>query len=145
MVTYPDISFFAFFGVHSRLAHTLCFIFSLLFSGCVPRYFIFNFFRGTFSPFSYIMFHIFLTFWWLRTPIFHFWLFSGYIFVFLIHYVSYFPCFLVVAYPDISFFIFLWVRSPSHFTYCGLSTLLFTENVPRYFIFDISLGTLLNC
>ena len=62
VVSYPDISFFAFFGVHSRLSHTLCFIFSLLFSGFVPRHFIFRFFRGTFSPFSYIMFHIFLAF-----------------------------------------------------------------------------------
>ena len=49
------------------------------------------------------------------------------------------------TYPDISFFIFLWVRTFSHFTYCGFSTLLFTENVPQHFIFDISLGTLLNC
>ena len=62
MVAYPDISFFAFFGVHFRLPHTLCFIFSLLFSGRVPRYFIFNFFRGTFSSSSYIMFHISLAF-----------------------------------------------------------------------------------
>ncbi len=49
------------------------------------------------------------------------------------------------TYPDISFFIFLWVRTFSHFTYCGFSTLLFTENVPQHFIFNISLGTLLNC
>lgn len=49
------------------------------------------------------------------------------------------------TYHDISFFIFLWVRASSHFTYCDFSTLLFTENVPRYFIFNISLGTLLNC
>lgn len=82
-------------------------LFSILyFGGFVPRYFIFRFFRGTFSSFSYIMFHIFLTFWWSRTPIFHFSLFSGCISVFLIHYVSYFPCFLVVVYPDISFFRF---------------------------------------
>ena len=145
VVAYPDISFFAFFGVHSCLPHTLCFIFFLFFSGCVPRYFIFRFFRGTFLSFSYIMFHIFLAFWWSRTPTFHFSPFSGYISVFLIHYVSYFPCFLVVAYPDISFFIFLWVRTFSYITYCGFSTLLFTENVPRHFIFNISLGTLLNC
>ena len=45
--TYPAISLLTFFGVHSRLAHTLCFIFSLLFSGCVPRHFIFEFFQGT--------------------------------------------------------------------------------------------------
>ena len=56
-----------------------------------------------------------------------------------------FLAFLVVAYPDISFFIFLWVRTFSYITYCGFSTLLFTENVPRHFIFYISLGTLLNC
>ena len=114
MFAYPDISFLTFFGVHFRFTHTLCFIFSLLFSGFVPRYFIFRLFRGTFPSFSYIMFHIF-------------------------------PCFLVVAYPDISFFIFLWVRTFSYITYCGFSTLLFTENVPQHFIFYISLGTLLNC
>ena len=107
---YPDISFFAFFGVHSCLAHTLCFIFSLLFSGCVPRYFILCFFLG-------------------------------YISVFLIHYVSYFPCFLVVAYPDISFLTFFGVRAFSYITYYGFSTLLFARNVPRYFIFDFSRGT----
>ena len=130
MVAYPDISFLTFFGVHFRFTHTLCFIFSLLFSGRVPRYFIFDFFRGTFPSCSYIMFHIFLAFWWLRTPTFHFWLFSGYISVFLIHYVSYFLCFLVVAYPDISFLNFFGVRASSYITYCGFSTLLFTENVP---------------
>ena len=75
---YPDISFFAFFGVCFCLSHTLCFMFSLLFSGRVPRYFIFRLFRGTFPSFSYIMFHIFLAFWWSRTPIFHFLYFSGY-------------------------------------------------------------------
>ena len=145
VVAYPDISFFAFFGVRFRLSHTLCFIFFLLFGGCVPRYFIFHFFRGTFSSCSYIMFHIFLAFWWSRTPLFHFSLFSGYILALLIHYVSYFPCFLAVSYPDISFFTFFGVRASSHFTYCGFSTLLFTENVPQHFIFNISLGTLLNC
>ena len=62
VVAYPDISFFAFFGVHFCFTHILCFIFSLLFSGCVPRHFIFRFFRGTFPSFSYIMFHIFLAF-----------------------------------------------------------------------------------
>ena len=56
-----------------------------------------------------------------------------------------FLAFLVVAYPDILFFTFLWVRTFSYITYCGFSTLLFTENVPRHFIFYISLGTLLNC
>ena len=107
---YPDISFFAFFGVHSRLAHTLCFIFFLLFSGCVPRHFILCFFRGTFPSFSYIMFHIFLAFWWSRTPIFHFLYFSGYapsrtsLIVASAH--SYSP----KTYPDILFFTFLWVR-----------------------------------
>ena len=114
MVAYPAISFFAFFGVHFRLPHTLCFIFSLLFGDRVPRYFILCFFLG-------------------------------YFFVFLIHYVSYFSCFLVVAYPDISFLTFFGVRAFSYITYCGFSTLLFTENVPRHFIFYISLGTLLNC
>ncbi len=144
VVAYPAISFLTFFGVHFRLPHTLCFIFSLLFSGRVPRYFIFNFF-------------------------------SGYIFVLLIFYVSYFPCFLAVAYPDISFLYFsgyapsrtslimasahsyspktypnilfltfLWVRASSHFTYCGFSTLLFTKNVPQHFIFAISRGTTLH-
>ena len=80
----------------------------------------------------------------MRTPIFHESLFSGYVFVFLIHYVSYFPCFLVVAYPDISFFIFLWVRAFSYITYYGFSTLLFTKNVPQHFIFAISRGTTLH-
>ena len=107
---YPDISFLAFFGVHSRLAHTLCFIFSLLFSGCVPRYFIFNFFRGTFSPFSYIMFHIFLTFWWLRTPIFHFLYFSGYAPPYTSLIVASAHSYSPKTYPAISFLTFLWVR-----------------------------------
>ena len=52
---------------------------------------------------------------------------------------------LVALYPDISFFAFFGVRAFSYITYCGFSTLLFTENVPRHFIFYISLGTLLNC
>ena len=107
---YPAISFFAFFGVHFRLSHTLCFIFSLLFGGRVPRYFIF-------------------------------WIFSGYIFFLLIHYVSYFPCFLVVAYPAISFLTFFGVRTFSYITYYGFSTLLFALNVPQHFIFNISRGT----
>ena len=87
---------------------------------------------------------VFLPFWWSRTPTFHSLLFSGYVFVFLIHYVSYFPCFLAVAYPDISFFIFLWVRAFSYITYCGFSTLLFTKNIPQHFIFNISRGTTLH-
>ena len=113
VVAYPDISFFTFFGVRFRLPHTLCFIFSLLFGGRVPRYFILCFFLG-------------------------------YISVFLIHYVSYFPCFLVVAYPDISFLNFFGVRAFSYITYCGFSTLLFTKNVPQHFIFAISRGTTLH-
>ena len=56
-----------------------------------------------------------------------------------------FLAFLVGVYPDISFFAFFGVRAFSYITYCGFSTLLFTENVPRHFIFYISLGTLLNC
>ena len=48
---------------------------------------------------------------------------------------------LVALYPDISFFAFFGVRASSHFTYYGFSTLLFARNVPRYFIFYISLGT----
>ena len=56
-----------------------------------------------------------------------------------------FLAFLVVAYPAISFFAFFGVRTFSYITYCGFSTLLFTENVPRHFIFNISRGTLLNC
>ena len=110
VVAYPAISFLTFFGVRFRLPHTLCFIFSLLFSGFVPRYFIFRLFRGTFPSFSYIMFHIFLAFWWSRTPIFHFLYFSGYapsrtsLIVASAH--SYSP----KTYPDILFFTFLWVR-----------------------------------
>ena len=141
VVAYPDISFFAFFGVHSCLPHTLCFIFFLFFSGCVPRYFIFRFFRGTFLSFSYIMFHIFLAFWWSRTPTFHFSPFSGYISVFLIHYVSCFPCFLVVAYPDISFLTFFGVHFRFTHILCFIFSLLFSGCVPRHFIFYISLGT----
>ena len=56
-----------------------------------------------------------------------------------------FLAFLVGVYPDISFFAFFGVRAFSYITYCGFSTLLFTENVPQHFIFNISLGTLLNC
>ena len=78
MVAYPAISFLTFFGVHFRLSHTLCFIFSLLFSGCVPRYFILCFFWGT----RLLVHHLL----WLqhtpicpkRTPTFHFLYFSGY-------------------------------------------------------------------
>ena len=47
VVTYPDISFLTFFGVHFRFTHTLCFIFSLLFGGRVPRHFIFYISLGT--------------------------------------------------------------------------------------------------
>lgn len=47
VVAYPDISFFTFFGVRFRLPHTLCFIFSLLFGGRVPRHFIFYISLGT--------------------------------------------------------------------------------------------------
>ena len=113
----------------------------LYFGGCVPRHFIFRFFRGTFSSFSYIMFHIFLTFWWSSTPTFHFSLFSGYIFVFLIHYVSYFSCFLAVAYPAISFLTFFGVHFRFTHILCFIFSLLFSGCVPRYFIFYISLGT----
>ena len=113
----------------------------LYFGGRVPRYFIFHFFRGTFSSCSYIMFHIFLTFWWSRTPTFHFSLFSGYIFVFLIHYVSYFPCFLVFAYPDISFLTFFGVHFRFTHTLCFIFSLLFSGFVPRYFIFRLFRGT----
>ena len=141
VVAYPDISFFTFFGVRFRLPHTLCFIFSLLFGVCVPRHFIFDFFRGTFSLYSYIMFYIFLAFWWSRTPLFHFSLFSGYILVLLIHYVSYFPCFLVVAYPAISFFAFFGVHSRLAHTLCFIFSLLFSGFVPRHFIFHFSRGT----
>ena len=78
VVAYPDISFFAFFGVHFRLSHTLCFIFSLLFGGRVPRYFIFYISLGT-----HLLVHHLL---WLqhtpihrkRTPTFYFLHFSGY-------------------------------------------------------------------
>ena len=145
VVSYPDISFFAFFGVHFRLAHTLCFIFFLLFGGRVPRHFIFHFFLGTFSSCSYIMFHIFLAFWWLRTPLFHFSLFSGYAPSRTSLIMASAHSSLPETYPAIPFFIFFGVRASSHFTYCGFSTLLFTENVPQHFIFNISLGTPLNC
>ena len=84
---------------------------------------------------------VFLPFWWSRTPTFHSLLFSGYVFVFLIHYVSYFPCFLVVAYPDISFLTFFGVHFRFTHTLCFIFSLLFSGFVPRYFIFYISLGT----
>ena len=116
----------------------------LYFGGFVPRHFIFDFFRGTFPSFSYIMFHIFLTFWWSRTPIFHFSLFSGCISVFLIHYVSYFPCFLVVVYPDISFFAFFGVHFRLSHTLCFIFSLFFSGRVPRHFTFAISRGTTLH-
>ena len=78
VVAYPAISFFAFFGVHFRLSHTLCFIFSLLFGGRVPRYFIFYISLG-----MHLLVHHLL---WLqhtpihrkRTPTFYFLHFSGY-------------------------------------------------------------------
>ena len=75
---YPDISFFAFFGVCFCLSHTLCFIFSLLFSGRVPRYFIFYISLG-----MHLLVHHLL--WLQHTPIhqkrtstFYFCHFSGY-------------------------------------------------------------------
>ena len=78
VVAYPDISFFAFFGVHFRLPHTLCFIFSLLFGGRVPRYFIFYISLG-----MHLLVHHLL--WLQHTPIhqkrtstFYFCHFSGY-------------------------------------------------------------------
>ena len=109
VVAYPDISFFTFFGVRFRFTHTLCFIFSLLFSGRVPRHFIFEFFRGT----RLLVLHLL----WLqhtpihrkRTPIFHFLYFSGYapsrtsLIVASAH--SYSP----KTYPNILFLTFLWV------------------------------------
>ena len=78
VVAYPDISFLTFFGVHFCLPHTLCFIFSLLFGGRVPRYFIFYISLGT-----HLLVHHLL---WLqhtpihrkRTPTFYFLHFSGY-------------------------------------------------------------------
>ena len=84
---------------------------------------------------------VFLPFWWSRTPTFHFSLFSGYIFVFLIHYVSYFPCFLVFAYPDISFLTFFGVHFCFTHTLCFIFSLLFSGFVPRYFIFNFFRGT----
>ena len=110
VVAYPDISFFTFFGVHFRLAHTLCFIFFLLFGGRVPRHFIFHFFRGT----RLLILHLL----WLqhtplcpkRTPLFHFSLFSGYApsrtSLIMVSAHSYSP----KTYPNILFFTFLWVR-----------------------------------
>ena len=78
VVAYPDISFFAFFGVHFRFPHILCFIFSLLFSGCVPRHFIFYISLGT----RLLVHHLL---WLQHTPIhqkrtstFYFCHFSGY-------------------------------------------------------------------
>ena len=78
VVAYPAISFLTFFGVRFRLPHTLCFIFSLLFGGRVPRYFIFYISLGT-----HLLVHHLL---WLqhtpihrkRTPTFYFLHFSGY-------------------------------------------------------------------
>ena len=84
---------------------------------------------------------VFLPFWWSRTPTFHSLLFSGYVFALLIHYVSYFPCFLVALYPAISFFAFFGVHFRLSHTLCFIFSLLFGGRVPRYFIFYISLGT----
>ena len=77
----------------------------------------------------------------MRTPLFHFSLFSGYFFVFLIHYVSFFPCFLVVAYPAISFLTFFGVLFHLPHTLCFIFSLLFGGRVPRYFIFNFFRGT----
>ena len=113
----------------------------LYFGGFVPRHFIFRFFRGMFLSFSYFFFIVFFFFLWFCTPIFHFYLFSGYFFVFLIHYVSCFPCFLVVAYPAISFLTFFGVHFRFTHILCFIFSLLFSGCVPRHFIFYISLGT----
>ena len=94
VVAYPDISFFTFFGVRFRLPHTLCFIFSLLFSDRVHHLLWLQ--HTPLCP--------------KRTPLFHFSLFSGYapsrtsLIVASAH--SYSP----KTYPDILFFTFLWVR-----------------------------------
>ena len=78
VVAYPAISFLTFFGVHFRFTHILCFIFSLLFSGCVPRHFIFYISLGT----RLLTLHLL---WLQHTPIhqkrtstFYFCHFSGY-------------------------------------------------------------------
>ena len=84
---------------------------------------------------------VLLPFWWSRTPLFYFWLFSGYILVLLIHYVSYFPCFLVVTYPAISFLTFFGVHSRLSHTLCFIFSLLFGSRVPRHFIFRFFRGT----
>ena len=110
VVTYPAILFFAFFGVHSRLAHTLCFIFSLLFGGRVPRHFIFRFFRGTRLLVHHLLWFQHTPICPKRTPLFHFLYFSGYapphtsLIVVSAH--SYSP----KTYPNILFLTFLWVR-----------------------------------
>ena len=84
---------------------------------------------------------VFLPFWWSRTPTFHFSLFLGYIFALLIHYVSYFPCFLVALYPAISFFAFFGVHFCLPHTLCFIFSLLFSGRVPRHFIFEFFRGT----
>ena len=75
---YPDISFFAFFGVHSCLPHTLCFIFSLLFSGCVPRHFIFYISLGTRLLAHHLLWLQHTPIHQKRTSTFYFCHFSGY-------------------------------------------------------------------
>ena len=110
VVAYPTISFLTFFGVHFCLPHTLCFIFFLLFSGCVPRYFIFNFSRGTRLLVHHLLCLQHTPLCPKRTTIFHFLYFSGYapphtsLIVTSAH--SYSP----KTYPAISFLTFLWVR-----------------------------------
>ena len=110
VVAYPDISFLAFFVVLFCLPHTLCFIFFLLFSGCVPRYFIFNFSRGTRLLVHHLLCLQHTPLCPKRTTIFHFLYFSGYapphtsLIVTSAH--SYSP----KTYPAISFLTFLWVR-----------------------------------
>ena len=84
---------------------------------------------------------VFLPFWWSRTLTFHSLLFSGYVFALLIHYVSYFPCFLVALYPAISFFAFFVVHFRLSHTLCFIFPLLFSGYVPRHFIFDFFRGT----
>ena len=110
VVAYPDISFFTFFGVRFRLPHTLCFIFSLLFSGCVPRYFILSNFRGTFLISTYNMRLNFYSFLWLCTPIFHNFKMSGYARPNFNLFHTTYSLYSSKTYPDISFFLFFGVH-----------------------------------
>ena len=144
VVAYPDISFFAFLGY--------IFVFLIHYVSYFPCFLVFVYpdisffaFFGVHSCLPHTLCFIFFLFFSGCVPrYFIFSLFSGYFFVFLIHYVSYFSCFLVVTYPDISFLTFFGVRAFVHHLLWLQHTPIHRKRTPTFY-FYISLGTLLNC